>query len=174
METYIGNVIMFTGNFSIVGWAYCDGASLPISSNEALFSILGTTFGGDGVQTFNLPNLQGRVPIGMNNAHPLGQAGGTESVLVTSAQMPAHNHAITVNATSAAPASGSPAGALIATQPRSGTATIFATGNADTAMANTEIVVSPTGVGNQPFTTVQPYLAINYLIAIEGIYPSRN
>jgi len=179
MDTpYIGMIMMFTGNFEIRGWAYCNGQTLSIAQNTALFSILGTTYGGNGQTTFMLPNLQGRAPIGMGGApglsrYALGQTGGFEQVTLTANQLPAHTHTAVMNGTSAAAASGSPAGALLATQPRTGTVLPFATGAADTPMANTAVQVSNTG-GSAPVGIMQPYLAINYLIALQGIYPSRN
>jgi len=175
---FLGMIIMFGGNFQINGWAFCNGQLLSIAQNTALFSLLGTTYGGNGVTTFGLPNLQGRVPIGMGNGaglspYVLGQVGGNEQVTLLSTQMPAHTHPAVLSATSTTAAVGDPTNALLAKQPRTGGVSLFATGAADVAMAPTAIQVGNTG-SSQPFSILQPYLAINYLIALQGIYPSRN
>ncbi len=178
MDAFLGMIIAFGGNFQINGWAFCNGQTLAIQQNTALFSLLGTTYGGNGTTTFGLPNLQGRVPIGFGNGaglspRVLGQVGGSETATLTLNNLPAHTHTAQLVATSTAAATGDPTGALLAKQPRTGGVNLFATGAADTNMAATAIQVGNTG-NSQPFGTMPPYLAINYLIALQGIYPSRN
>ncbi len=173
MDVYLGMIGMFGFNFTINGWAPCNGQNMSIAQNTALFSLLGTTFGGDGVQTFALPDLRGRMPIGQGQGpgltpRQMGEKSGTENVTILVSNLPAHTHGL--SGTSAAPASGSPAGALLATQGRSGGVSLFATGTADTAMAPTAI--QPTG-SSQPLANMPPYLVMNYQIALQGIYPSR-
>lgn len=175
---YLGMIIMFGGNYQIKGWAFCNGQLLGISQNTALFSLLGTTYGGNGTTTFGLPNLQGRAPIGFGQGaglspYALGQVGGSENVTLLATQLPAHTHSAQLEATSAAAATGAPNGNLLAAQPRSGGVNVFASGNADSPMSANSIKVGSAG-NSQPVSILQPYLAINYLIALQGIYPSRN
>ena len=172
MEAFIGSIIMFGGNFAPRGWALCNGQILSISQNTALFSILGTTYGGDGVQTFALPNLQSRMPMHAGNGpglspRTLGQTGGAETTTLTINNLPAHNHLINVKSdtgNSNTPTNNNPAGDADAT------ATPFAN-KADSTMAAS--TVSMTG-GSQPVSTESPFLVVNFIIALEGIYPSRN
>ena len=177
-DPFIGMLIMFGGNFQIQGWAFCNGQLLSIAQNTALFSLLGTTYGGNGQTTFGLPNLQGRVPIGFGQGaglspYSLGQAAGSESVTLLANQMPAHNHTAQLSATSTVAATGTPSGALLATQPRSGGVNLYASGNADAPMAASSVQIGTAG-SSQPTGILPPYLAVNYLIALQGIYPSRN
>ncbi len=167
MEGMIGEIRLFGGNFAPRSWARCDGQLLPISQNSALFSILGTSFGGDGRTTFGLPDLRGRVPVHVGNGpgltdRRLGEKGGQETVTLTVNQMPNHNHQLTVSGESPS-----------TKQPSAGFAAVGEyydpTGNA-TAPANS---IGNTG-GNQPVSTVQPFLAINYIICLQGIFPSRS
>jgi microcystin-dependent protein len=171
---------MFAGNFAIQGWALCNGQLLSIAQNTALFSLMGTYYGGDGVSTFALPNLQSRVAIHQGQGpglspYVIGQTGGTENTTLNANNLPAHTHPL--NATSATGTQSSPSGGAIA-QINSGTAREpdlalgFAPGTPTTAMA-TGSVGANTG-GGQPFNGVQPYLVVNFIIALEGIYPSRN
>jgi len=172
MEAFIASIILFGGNFAPRGWALCQGQILSIAQNKALFSLLGTTYGGNGQTTFALPDLQGRVPIQQGQGpglsrYNLGQTGGTEATTLPSQNMPAHSHSM--NAVSEAGNVGAPAGASLAA-----TGTLdpeYRVGGTPVGMAATSI--GPTG-GNQPFSIMQPYLALNYIIAVEGIYPSRN
>jgi microcystin-dependent protein len=170
-EPFLGEIRMFGGNFAPRGWALCNGQLLPISQNTALFSLLGTTFGGDGVSTFGLPNLQGRVPIhwgqgaGLSN-YNLGQVGGAENVTLQVAQMPAHSHLVSSDSGDTG-ASSHPNGQLLAS---SGANAIY-NKNADSTMLPS--MIQNTG-GNQPHANVQPYLSVTFMIALQGIYPSRN
>ena len=170
---FLGEIKMFGGNFAPRGYAFCSGQILPIAQNTALFSLLGTTYGGNGQTTFALPDLRGRVPVHQGQGpglspYDLGQVGGTETTTLTVNQMPSHNHFIAANSgpgTTAAPASNA---ALAASTARDRLYTTNAT-NTNLAPAS----LSPTG-GNQPVSILQPYLVINFIIALEGIFPSRN
>lgn len=158
MDPLLGSIILFAGNFAPRGWAFCDGSLLPISQNSALFAIIGTTYGGDGVQTFALPDLRGRAPIapgagpGLSNRN-LGETGGAESTVLTANQLPAHTHAI--EAVSGDAVQDGPRAIGV----RRGTRTAPAT----TAVTGTSAAVP----------TISPFLAINYIIATEGVFPSR-
>lgn len=172
-EPFIGALILFGGNFAIRGYAMCNGQLLSIAQNTALFSILGTTYGGNGQTTFALPDLRGRVPIhwgqgpGMPN-YSLGQVGGAETVTLLTSQLPAHNHPL--NGSTVAGDVSVPTNALVAHSGALDKEYKAAT-TADTVMHSSAIGL--TG-GNQPIAIRDPYLAITYLIALEGIFPSRN
>ena len=168
-EPFIGQIILVGFNFAPRGWALCNGQLLSIASNTALFSLLGTTFGGNGTTNFALPDLRGRVPIhfgmgpGLSN-YTMGEAAGTESVTLISTQIPAHNHSLV--ASSATPTTADPTGAQLPV----GSSRVYATAAAGAAMAPGSIGL--TG-GSQPHPNMQPYLTMNYVIATEGIFPSR-
>ncbi len=170
-EQFLGEIRIFPYNFAPRGWLPCNGQLLSIASNTALFSLIGTTYGGNGATTFALPDLRGRMPLG-NGSGPgvsnktLGEIGGTETVTILTTQMPAHTH--TVNAQTAAGNTNVPTGNIL------GNAGGFDNDFSNTA-PNTTMnanMVSTTG-GNQPVSIMQPYLVIGYYIAIEGIFPSR-
>ena len=176
-EPFLGMIIIVPYNFSPRGWAFCNGQILPIAQNTALFSLLGTTFGGNGQTTFALPDLRGRVSNSSGqgpglSSYDLGQVGGVESETLTINQMPAHNHL--VNALNAVePSSPRPGGNLpgTITVPNDANSLLYGPPPADAQMAPTMIGI--TG-GSQPFSVLQPYLTLNYCIALEGIFPSRN
>lgn len=178
-EPFIGSIVLFAGNFAPRGWMLCQGQLLSISQYTALFSILGTTYGGNGQQTFGLPNLAGRIPMGYGNGpgltpNNLGDISGTESVTLLSTQMPAHTHPLMVNNAEDGATSTSPEGAVPANtkESRGGTgANIYTATAPNSVAAPTSMGVSG---GNQPHSNMQPYLVLNYIIAIEGIFPSRN
>lgn len=168
MEPFIGQVMAFGGNFAPRGWALCDGQLLAISQNDALFSILGTTYGGDGRTTFGLPDLRGRVTLHAGNGpglsdRRLGEKGGSETNTLTINQLPSHNHA--VNAKEEANAA-DPSGNYIA-----GTGT-----NAFGTTADIQMSATSTGSkgANHQINNIQPYQCVNYIIALVGIYPSRH
>ncbi len=169
----IGTIIMFAGNFAPRGWALCNGQLLAISQNQALFSILGTTYGGNGTTTFALPNLQSRVPIHAGQGpglspYVLGQTAGVENVTLLTNNMPTHNHLVNCNSSGGSQAS--PAGGLPAVE-STGTSSNYApTGNGSTMSPS----MIGTAGGSQPFTVVQPYLCVNFIIALQGVFPSRN
>jgi microcystin-dependent protein len=170
MDEFIGIIKLFAGNFAPRGWAFCQGQLLSIAQNTALFSILGTTYGGDGVTTFALPDLRSRVPAGCGQGSglsylDLGEMGGTESVTLLQTNMPAHSH--TVAASNQFSGSDHPGGNYLGA---SATDNGFYDENANTNMAPGMIGVSG---GSQPFEIRNPFLGMNYIICMEGIYPSR-
>lgn len=169
MDPFVGELRCFGFSFAPVGWAQCQGQLLPINSNTALFSLLGTTYGGNGQTTFGLPDLRGRIAMGMGQGPGLagyteGQQGGTETVTLAAAQLPAHNHSVAASSTATAK---SPAGALPAY-----------TADGSTYGTTADLAMSPTmvggGGGNQPHNNLQPYLVLNWCIALQGIFPSRS
>jgi len=167
-EPFLAEIKIISFNFAPKGWAFCNGQLLPINQNQALFSILGTTYGGDGMRTFGLPNLQGRMPVYVGNGIFLGQAGGEQSVTLNSTQIPSHSHAL--YATSTLATSASPAGNLLAAKPRGGR-NIYAPPADETALNSSTIAAVG---GTQPHNNMQPYLTLNFVIALQGIFPTRN
>jgi len=167
-EPFLAEIRIVSFNYPPKGWAFCNGQLLPINQNQALFSLLGTTYGGDGRVTFGLPNLQGRVPIHVGPADALGELGGAETVTLAASELPAHAHVALADAGVAI--SASPAGNLLAKKPRFG-ADVY-TGPSDLTPLSAASV-GPAG-GGQPHWNMQPYLALNFVIALQGIYPSRN
>ena len=172
VETFLGEIRMFAGNFAPTGWAFCQGQLLPIAQNQALFSLLGTTYGGDGRTSFALPDLRGRVPVGFGQGPGLsnrviGDQFGSELVTLNINQMPSHNH--TVNAVTTEGNQNLPTNSLPANTKALDKE--YSDANANTTMKAT--MVNPTG-GNQPFGVSQPSLGVNFIIALQGIYPSRN
>lgn len=171
-EPFIGEIALFAGNFAPMGWAFCDGSLISIPQNAALYSLLGTTYGGDGRTTFALPDLRGRAPIsfgqgpGLSN-YPLGQKGGSESTTLTLAQMPAHSH--TLNASNLPADKAVPTDNVLAAEP-TGSSAVYHAVPANTAL--NAAAIGPAGSG-APIDNRQPYLVINYIIALQGIYPSR-
>jgi microcystin-dependent protein len=163
-DPFIGEIKLISFNFPPRGWAFCNGQTLPINQNQALFSILGTTYGGDGQVNFGLPNLQGRTPVHIGNGISLGQRGGETAHTLNVAELPAHNH-IPVGSSQVASA-GSPAGGLWA---KAASSNFGATPNA--AMSGTTITASG---GSQPHENMPPYLVLNFVIALQGIFPSQN
>ncbi|BAU27072.1 microcystin-dependent protein [Aneurinibacillus soli] len=170
-EPYIGEIRMFAGNYPPIGWAFCDGSVLPISGNEVLFTLIGITYGGDGQTTFALPDLRGRIPIHMGTSslssatYVLGQKGGTETVTVTESQLPQHTHP--VFAQSADGTTTSPNNAFWATS----SINQYSKSEPTSTMKNTAI--SSIG-GNQSHNNMMPFLAVTFIIALEGMYPSLN
>lgn len=174
-ESYIGSVCLVAYTFCPRGTADASGQLLPIAQNTALFSLLGTTYGGDGRVTFALPDLRGRVPIGVGQGSGLsaiseGQVGGAESVTLTVAQLAPHSHSAQAQASSGNGNTDNPAGAVAAKLPRSN---IYSTGAAGVAMGATAVTVGTTG-GAQPIPVRDPSLGMRYCIVLEGIFPSRN
>ncbi len=170
----VGEIRMFAGNFAPSGWALCDGSMLPIAENETLFQLIGTIYGGDGQSTFALPDLRGRVPIHLNGEHELGERGGMEQVTITNDQMPMHTHLMSASASAPAPATaaiditgpvsyvpGSPAA-----KPR-----LYAPAGAPVPMAPN--LAKPAG-GSQPHNNMAPFLGINFIISLFGIYPTQD
>ena len=163
-QPYIGEIRIFAGNFAPAGWLFCEGQQLPISENETLFQLIGTTYGGDGEETFNLPDLRGRIPIHMGNGFILAETGGVEEVTLTQQQIPVHTHPLI--ATQAIGNQNSPSGSVVA-QTAGGLQPYFeADPNAPMAPS-----VGPAG-GSQPHTNLQPYLCVDFIISLFGIFPS--
>lgn len=178
---YLGQISMFAGNFAPRSYAFCNGQLLAINQNQALFSLLGTTYGGDGRTTFALPNLQSRLPIHVGNGpglsnYNLGQAAGSQMVTITSAEMPAHTHTLEATQTDAtATAIGE---TVLPGKPTAGNNPAFyaAQGSGQAPLtfdALNAAACSATG-GSQPHTNLMPSLCISFIIALQGIYPSRN
>ena len=164
-EPYIGEVKLFGGNFAIQGWAFCNGQVLGIAQFDALYTLLGTTFGGDGLATFGLPNLMSRVPVHQGNGLVIGQMGGVEEVTLTQAQLAAHTHPMQAN--TAAGNETQPANNVPAQAPLD----IYV--QAITPTATMAPNISFVG-GNQSHNNVQPFQCANFIIALEGIFPSPN
>jgi microcystin-dependent protein len=164
---------MFGGTFAIRGWAFCNGAQLPISQYDALYTLIGTTYGGDGTSFFNLPDLRSRVPVGSGQGpglqnYPIGQQGGVESVTLVTGNLPAHNHG--AGAQSAAGDGNAPGGNTTAWAQASGNSRY--TTDAPTGAMNSA-AIGFTG-NNQPHDNMLPFQCINYIIALDGIFPPRN
>ena len=176
MDPFIGQILMFAGNFAPRGWALCDGQLLPIAQNQALFSILGTTYGGDGRTTFALPDLRGRVAVHPGtgpglSAYRLGQEGGTEAVTLTVNEMPAHNHAPKLRGVQARANANSPADAALATVRRRRDG--YRAEAPDVDMIAGSVTEDDEG-GNAPHDNLQPHQCVNFIIALQGVFPSRN
>lgn len=180
-QPFIGEIILFGGNFAPRGWAFCNGQILSIAQNTALFSILGTTYGGNGQTTFALPDLRGRVPVSAGQGpglspYSLGQQSGSETVTLTVQQMPAHNHPVNAdgtNGTAVSPAGGNLAQTATGTGKSAVTSNTYTTGAPAAPVQLNPTTIGPQG-GSQPHNNLQPLLALNYIIALEGVYPSRN
>jgi microcystin-dependent protein len=163
---FVGEIRMFGGNFAPAGWAFCMGQLLPISENETLFVLIGTTYGGDGESTFALPDLRGRVPIHQGQGHTIGEMGGTEQVTLTQQQIPSHTHAMFGSTNPASPLA-LPAGSVVA-----GNA---ATPLYDGAPTQNMSANAVTGAGgSQPHDNMAPYLCISFIISLFGIFPSQS
>jgi microcystin-dependent protein len=179
MESFIAAIILFAGNFQPRSWAFCSGQILSIAQNTALFSLLGTTFGGNGQTTFALPDLRGRTPIGFGQGpglsnYSLGELGGSQTHTLIQTEMPAHIHTVTMQAVSSNGNTSTPGtNTYLARVVDSRTTPINAYSTAAPDVASVGGSTSVTG-GNQPHNNMQPYLAMNYIICLEGIYPSRN
>jgi microcystin-dependent protein len=163
-QPYVGEIRMFAGNFAPAGWMFCEGQLLPISENETLFQLIGTTYGGDGQSTFALPDLRGRLPLHQGNGFILAETGGAEEITLTVPQIPAHSHpllATTTVATDINPGTRIPA--------QTGTFDFYQSSPGSAPMAPQSI--SAVG-GSQPHTNFQPYLCVDFIISLFGIFPS--
>ena len=180
MQPFLGQITLFPYNFAPVGWAFCQGQLLPISQNTALFSLLGTQFGGNGVSTFALPDLRGRVPNGQGQGpglspYNVGDVQGDEAVTLTAQTIPAHNHGFPAFATSAT--TNAPSGAFPAEAHGTGRGGGFAVNTYTAAGAPVNLApgqAAPMTGGGRPHNNLQPYLTLNWCIALQGIFPSRN
>jgi microcystin-dependent protein len=165
-QPYVGEIRIFAGNFPPAGWAFCDGAIVAISENDTLFNLIGTTYGGDGQQTFGLPDLRGRFPVHQGNGFAIGQVAGTETVTLTTAQIPAHSHAPQANNSGGGDSpNNSFWGGATGASPY-GAAPV-------TAAMNTASLPGLVG-GSQPHDNMIPYQAVNYVISLFGVYPTQN
>lgn len=176
INPYIGSIALFAGNFAPKGYALCAGQLLPISQNTALFSILGTTYGGDGRVTFALPDLRGRAPIGQGqgqglNPIALGQAAGTPQTTLLSNQLPAHNHQIKCDGNASDGGAPGPS-VVLGTGGDAITPVNLYSGNPPNASMS-PMAMGPSG-GNQPFPVQNPYLGLNFIIALQGLFPPRD
>ena len=168
---YIGEIRMFGGNFAPSGWAFCDGQEIPIAENDALFTLIGTTYGGDGQSTFRLPDLQGRAPIHQGTGpglgtYTIGEKAGVESVTLTTQQIPTHTH--TWQASTGGGSSNTPANNVTASPP---VAKLYRTGTPGDPMSPK--VIQPAG-GSQPHENLQPYLTISFIISLYGVFPTQS
>jgi microcystin-dependent protein len=163
-EPFLGEIKVISWNFPPKGWAFCNGQLLPINQNQALFSILGTTYGGNGQTNFALPNLQGRIPVHVGGGINLGEQGGELAHTLNISELPAHTHAPV--GSNAQPSSPSLAGNL------------WAPSNSNPFAATPNTSMNPAGItstgGNQPHENMSPYLVLNFIIALQGIFPSQN
>jgi microcystin-dependent protein len=164
-QPYIGEIRMFGGNFAPVGWLFCEGQLVPISENEALFQLIGTTYGGDGESNFGLPDLRGRVPVHQGNGFALAQSAGTEQITLTGNEIPAHPHSMFASANGANTAQ--PQNAVIGNS----SAVKMFMGDPPSAAAMSPVSIRPAG-GSQPHTNMQPYLCVSFIISMFGIFPS--
>ncbi|MGI4759646.1 MAG: phage tail protein [Janthinobacterium lividum] len=173
MENYIGEIRVFGGSYAPEGWALCNGSLLNISDNETLFALIGTTYGGDGVQTFALPDLRSRVVVSQGTNYSMGQTGGQEAVALTSGQMPLHQHPIAslsgLTAQTGGKAQTSPQEAYFG----SSGSPLYQSSGAGTSLAAGALTAGSSVAGSSaPHSNIQPCLAINYIIALTGYYPS--
>jgi microcystin-dependent protein len=164
-QPYVGEIRMFAGNFAPAGWMFCEGQLMPISENETLFQLIGTTYGGDGQSTFALPDLRGRLPLHQGNGFVLAQSGGVETVTLTIQQIPAHSHALM--ASTAAGTQNAPKNSVTAASP---SVTLYIGDAIDSNLAATAI---GSAGGSQPHNNFQPYLCVDFIISLFGIFPSQ-
>jgi microcystin-dependent protein len=165
-QPFIGEIRMFAGNFAPAGWAFCEGQPLPISENDVLFQLIGTMYGGDGESVFNLPDLRSRVPIHAGNGFTQAGTGGAEEVTLTVNQIPSHSHPLI--ASTAVGTAASPQGNVLAA---SGSSNVYRPAPGAAALAPE--AVGSAG-GSQPHTNLQPYLGMNFIISLFGIFPTQN
>lgn len=178
MEPFIGQILMFGGNFAPRGWALCDGQLLPISQWQALFSILGTTYGGDGRTTFGLPDLRGRIPIHAGNgpglsSRPLGQKGGSESNFLTVQQLPSHSHNASGTIQLGTPSNQASGNGHFLPVTTGANFYSDAQGNGSLNSNSVNVTTSNTG-GSREINNIQPFQVVNYIIALQGLFPSRS
>jgi microcystin-dependent protein len=177
-EPYLGQIEMFGFSFAPKNWALCNGQLMSIAQNQTLFSLLGTVYGGDGITTFKLPELRGRVPLGFNGAHPLGQSAGEPAHTLSSAEIPAHQHFLRADGVTTTGITNTPANNLslgrssgVDNTGKAFNLTIYSTGTGGTALAPGAL--GPGG-GNAAHDNMMPYTVVNFCISLAGIYPSQN
>lgn len=164
-QPYVGEIRIFAGNFAPAGWMFCEGQLLPISENETLFNLIGTTYGGDGQSTFALPDLRGRIPLHQGSGFTLAETGGVETVTLTVSQIPAHSHPLLASSSPGARANAQTN--LTAETP---SVKIYIE---DVASSNMNAGIMTSTGGSQPHNNFQPYLCMNYIISLFGIFPSQ-
>lgn len=178
-DPFVGEIRMFAGNFAPYNWAFCQGQIIPIQSNTALFALLGTYYGGNGQTNFALPDLRGNVPLGAGNGigltpHVIGERSGTPTVTLLSSEMPMHGHGLNASSAngSVPPGSGATLGRPVkGSLQGSTTGLMYSTGGANVPMTTPVLGISG---GSQPHNNMMPYLAMNYIIALRGVFPARN
>jgi len=166
-QPYVGEIRMFAGNFAPAGWMFCEGQLLPISEYETLFNLIGTTYGGDGQSTFALPDLRGRLPIHQGNGFTLAETGGAEDITLTVSQIPAHTHPYL--ATTSAGTTNAPGGNVLGALSVAGSEVYIPAAGTAAMAAN---AIGSTG-GSQPHSNFQPYLCIDFIISLFGVFPSQ-
>ncbi|MGL4288020.1 MAG: phage tail protein [Phreatobacter sp.] len=166
-QPYVGEIRMFAGNFAPAGWMFCEGQLVPISENETLFNLIGTTYGGDGQSTFALPDLRGRIPIHQGNSFILAETGGAEEITLTINQIPAHSHPMLASGNTGT--GSNPQGNVL--DQMSGAILLYKEQPPTVAMS--PVAVSSIG-GNQPHSNFQPYLCVNFIISLFGIFPTQS
>jgi microcystin-dependent protein len=179
-QPYVGQILIFGCNFAPAGWALCQGQLLPISENETLFNLIGTTYGGDGQETFGLPDLRGRVPVhmgqgpGITQNYQIGEMAGTESVTLTTQQIPSHNHAVQIKTGTAGNVS-KPGGNVLADEfvSQADAPFVYVPFNNTNQVTLGQQTIGPAG-GNQPHENRQSYLTLNFCISLFGVFPSQN
>lgn len=166
-QPYVGEIRMFAGNFAPAGWMFCEGQLLPISENETLFQLIGTTYGGDGQSTFALPDLRGRLPVHQGNGFVLAETGGAEEITLTVSQISAHSHPLLATANNAATAN-----AVNAVLAQNTTYEPYLSPSSFPASTSLFPGSVASMGGNQPHTNFQPYLCVDFIISLFGIFPS--
>jgi microcystin-dependent protein len=176
-QPYIGEIRMFAGNFAPAGWAFCNGAILPISENDALFNLIGTTYGGDGQSTFALPNLQSRIPVHVGPGFALAQTGGQETVVLTTIQLPSHTHAVLTTTGSPATAKSTPGGNFLADEvlsnapnPQPSAYAPFVNDGNQRALASGSI---QNAGGSAAHDNMVPFVCVNFILSLFGVFPSQ-
>lgn len=166
-QPYVGEIRMFGGNFAPAGWMFCEGQLLPISQNDVLFQLIGTTYGGDGQSTFALPDLRGRLPTHQGSGFTLAETGGAEEITLTVTQIPGHSHTLLCAASGGIPNSNPNGGFWAASDVNQ-----YTSAAPTVSMGNPPILSDPDG-GSQPHTNFQPYLCVDFIISLFGIFPSQ-
>lgn len=165
-DPYVGEIRMFAGNFAPLGWAFCDGQLVSIADNDVLFALIGTTYGGDGQVTFALPDMRGRIPVHAGASHVIGESAGTEAVTLTANQMPSHSHGMNASQNFVSSAAGP-------TEATGASTTAFFYGDGNDSVTMSPSAISAAG-GNLPHDNMAPYLGINYIISLFGVFPQQN
>ena len=170
MDPFVAEIRIFPGNFAPAGWAFCNGALLPISENETLFNLIGTTYGGDGQNNFALPNLQSRVPIHVGPGFAQGQSGGVESVTLTTSQIPAHSHVPQCFSAQSGGNQNTPENGVWATSTTGG---VYSNASLSGGVSMNPNAIGSAG-GSQPHDNMLPFLVINFIISLFGVFPSQS